>query len=254
MPRDVCEISEDISPGSAVAYSYDAPGRLPYAYDGSGDFLRAHMYQQPGRDKQVAIKVGRYISSDPIGLAGKDLNTFSAVWQNPVNWIDPWGTDGKRAADWALGLVGSGDWGTNSTSPYLSWYHLYGYGMGYPKCNFFVHDALVAGGDAPSLPEGREYPYTAAEWANSGFTIPGYVVVVNPNTIGPLLPGQVWGTPDLGDVVAVGGHVGLYAPINTTPATVSASTRSNKIENNDWAFRKGDREPTIRRCSCDLNK
>ncbi len=36
------------------------------------------------------LNVGRYISSDPIGIAG-GLNTFGYVGQNPVNAIDPLG-------------------------------------------------------------------------------------------------------------------------------------------------------------------
>lgn len=35
-------------------------------------------------------KTGRYITADPIGLAG-GINLFSYVRENPVNWIDPMG-------------------------------------------------------------------------------------------------------------------------------------------------------------------
>lgn len=37
--------------------------------------------------------VGRYIESDPIGLDGEDVNTYSFVGQDPVNWIDPYALD-----------------------------------------------------------------------------------------------------------------------------------------------------------------
>ncbi len=80
MPRDVCAISENLSLACVTAY----------AYDGSGDFLRGHACQQPGRDKQVAINVGRYISSDPIGIDG-GLNTFNYANVNPVMFTDPTG-------------------------------------------------------------------------------------------------------------------------------------------------------------------
>lgn len=34
---------------------------------------------------------GRYITPDPIGLAGADVNLYRYVASNPVNWIDPLG-------------------------------------------------------------------------------------------------------------------------------------------------------------------
>ncbi|MCW8931879.1 MAG: RHS repeat-associated core domain-containing protein [Gammaproteobacteria bacterium] len=41
-----------------------------------------HRYYDPS--------LGRYITSDPIGLEG-GLNTYSYVENNPLNWVDPYG-------------------------------------------------------------------------------------------------------------------------------------------------------------------
>jgi RHS repeat-associated protein len=45
---------------------------------------------------------GRFISEDPIGFNGRDINLYGYVWQNPLNYRDPLGLDGwgNDAADW----------------------------------------------------------------------------------------------------------------------------------------------------------
>jgi RHS repeat-associated protein len=74
-------------------------------------YMRARYY-----DPQV----GRFISEDPIGFDGGDVNLYAYVSNNPINLVDP---DGRLAAQVIGGLVGgafgaysgytssNGDWG-----------------------------------------------------------------------------------------------------------------------------------------------
>ncbi len=45
---------------------------------------------------------GRFISEDPIGFNGRDINLYRYVWNNPIRYRDPFGLDGwgNDAADW----------------------------------------------------------------------------------------------------------------------------------------------------------
>ncbi len=49
----------------------------------SGLHYNWHRYYDP--------ETGRYISADPIGFEGGDVNLYVYVWSNPVNWMDPEG-------------------------------------------------------------------------------------------------------------------------------------------------------------------
>ena len=62
-------------------------------------YYRARWYDQ---------RQGRFISEDPIGLAGGDANLYGYVWRNPINYKDPLGLDGwgNDAADWLDQRIG----------------------------------------------------------------------------------------------------------------------------------------------------
>ncbi|MCU7940358.1 MAG: RHS repeat-associated core domain-containing protein [gamma proteobacterium symbiont of Bathyaustriella thionipta] len=56
-----------------------------------------HRYYDPS--------LGRYITSDPIGLSG-GLNTYAYVENAPLNWVDPYGLTPALAGGTAVRVIG----------------------------------------------------------------------------------------------------------------------------------------------------
>jgi len=74
-------------------YSYDALGpSLPGQYFDQETNLHYNYF------RDYDPEIGRYIQSDPIGLAG-GINTYGYVGGNPLTYIDPFGLFGMPYAD-----------------------------------------------------------------------------------------------------------------------------------------------------------
>jgi RHS repeat-associated protein len=87
------------SNGSVIQrYDYDSFGNIVSMLD--PNFKQPYTYTSREYDEETGLyyyrtryynaKIGRFITEDPIGLAG-GINQFAYVGNNPVNWIDPWG-------------------------------------------------------------------------------------------------------------------------------------------------------------------
>ncbi len=96
-------------------YEYDSFGNITYQQD--PNFIQPYTYTGREYDEESGLyyyraryydpKIGRFISEDPIGLAGGDINYFSYVGNNPVNEIDPMGLMSNTVCKAGCGIFGA---------------------------------------------------------------------------------------------------------------------------------------------------
>jgi RHS repeat-associated protein len=85
-------------------YSYDPYGRMTQISGSlSADFGYAGMYYHAPSGLNLTFyraydsDLGRWLNRDPIGELG-GLNLYSYVFNNPINWSDPYGLFGPAGA------------------------------------------------------------------------------------------------------------------------------------------------------------
>lgn len=142
---DTPRIVQDAQFNNRWAWDPDGFGQLPPNENPAGLGAFTFNLRMPGQyfDAESGLfynhfrdydpQAGRYIESDPIGLAG-GVNTYSYVGGNPISRIDPtgrfffipgligaaWGAAGGSGVAWGLaglGVLGAGVWMANSLPP-----------------------------------------------------------------------------------------------------------------------------------------
>ncbi|HOI72876.1 MAG TPA: RHS repeat-associated core domain-containing protein [Syntrophales bacterium] len=107
-------------------YEYDSFGNplainplivQPYAFTGREYDPETGLYYY--RARYYDPKAGRFITRDPIGFAGGDVNLFSYVWNGPATHVDPFGLagDGQKAFDEYYN--NPANWITGGLGPYI---------------------------------------------------------------------------------------------------------------------------------------
>lgn len=194
------------------------PSRSPAAgpiSDLQGATAAGHLLDGIGRSVGAALEKVRYRI---IGQSAEAPNSDNAV----ANWAESRvGKDGYNRGETAADARGR-------ITNVLKTVGLQG--VGDPKCNQFVWDALQAGGaPAGRMPDGR-IP-VARDWGDPGARIAGY--------------SPIGGPPRPGDVISNGEHVGIFAPLKDgSPGTVSAASPGTDdggvmggVVHNGWGFR-----------------
>jgi len=141
-----------------TTYTYDPFGNVTITGEASDNPFQFVGKENDGTGliregfRYYSFDLQRYISEDPIGLAGGDINYYARVGNNPVNFVDPLGLKCKKSF-WSR--AGENFWLTNKTiSGVLAPAIIPGVGVG-----------LLTGGKVAEATGGL----TILQWAKLGF-------------------------------------------------------------------------------------
>lgn len=239
--------------GTAVAINSYDPWGIPgasnagrFQYTGQAWIPELGMYHYKARIYSPYL--GRFLQTDPVGYEDQ-VNLYAYVGNDPVNRVDPTGRNGEQVARWAQRMNGNTDYQERDPEPRVGGrmaavWRLFGVaGVDAPKCNFFVYDALKAGGTPQTKVNGVIRIAFAPDWGNRNSKIDGFR---------PLRPGE---QPQRGDVVGNGGHVGIVvkAPekgpngtwVNGLTASAATSAYGDKVTVVPFGFRDRDERAKV---------
>jgi RHS repeat-associated protein len=204
---------------SGLPFGESAPNQNPNNY---GPMTFNHRFPGQYYDKETGLhqnwyreydpKLGKYIESDPLGQAD-DVNTYRYAKANPISIIDPEGLCGcgEAIARQAISEAMS----PNTRERYYQWTG--------NSCNYAVAGIVQGAGiDSPTRQTriGGTAPIGAGTggWGDPTSSLPGFALAN--------------GVPQLGDIVARGGHVGIVVrhPGTGELATVSQSSITGRLE------------------------
>jgi RHS repeat-associated protein/uncharacterized repeat protein (TIGR01451 family) len=125
------------SSGNVAGYAFDGNGNAQQLVSSAGTVLNSYAYSPFGRillsretipnsfkfvgqygvmhedngleymrSRYYNSEEGRFLTSDPIGLGGGDLNLYRYVFNSPLDFVDPVGTD--KFSNFLLGVIGGG--------------------------------------------------------------------------------------------------------------------------------------------------
>lgn len=88
-------------------------GSFPSRYGHTGREIDPLSGQMFYRDRFYDANLGRFVSEDPIGFGGGDVNLYAHVWNDPLHFTDPMGLtgwndywEGAKEAGWRAGQAG----------------------------------------------------------------------------------------------------------------------------------------------------
>jgi len=193
-------------PGENNAPSVNNTLPLRFGYTGQAWIPELKMYYYKARFYYPAL--GRFLQTDPIGY-DDDADLYAYVGNDPINHVDPAGTDAEQAAHWAAAMIGNTDYQKSDFNRQVGgWKSWLNWGAGAPKCNIFVWDALRAGNIMPSSVNGESRMAYVSDWSNRSSKIDGF------RPLHVDTKGNRTEAIRVGDVLANKGHVGIIVHVN----------------------------------------